>query len=421
MGSTLVPESVFVRIVLVSICVLVSPVLADLPKTTAADGLTTKVTSRENKKPTELTTVTGLNDTSGSTEAAVVTGETDNVGLSTVIVELKHYGTRKFTFLEPDHIPISNFLDLDENVDLELLFTEQVQANNSSQNSSPAENIVLQIEDYDDEGNTKSYFLHSSPYSENPANDTVTTSTVSSRVSGFFRDILQRLGVYKYIVSYRNRQKDGAGALAPNLPHRFHPNFVNTPKGLRNLALSPVEEDQVTTSVPPSSSTTGKQRPSKGPPVPPPPPKSSIGSLFDQFKQRIKAIYPGTVWCGDGNQAKSENDIGFFYQTDVCCRAHDLCPLSIAAGEQFNRLRNNGYFTRSHCDCDKQFYNCLKNANSLVSNQIGYTYFNLLKPQCFRHEHPKVACSKKSKGRCLTYVVDETQEKLWQWFDNLIY
>ncbi|XP_055526022.1 uncharacterized protein LOC129718867 isoform X2 [Wyeomyia smithii] len=380
MGSTLVPECLFVTVVLVGSCFLFLSVLAaDVPRRRS------EVTSAANNE-TKPTTVDSSNG-SVPTATEEVSDEADNIGLSTVIVELKHYGTRNFTFLEPDHIPITNFLDLDENVDLELLFTEHVQAN-MSQDNNPADNIVLQIEDYDDEGNTKSYFLHSSPYSE-----------------GFFRDVLQRLGVYKYIVNYRNRQKDGAG-LVSKLPHRFHP------KGLRHL-VSSVEGDQVTTS---ASATTagGKQRP-------PGPTKSSIGSLFDQFKQRIKAIYPGTVWCGDGNQAKSENDIGFFYQTDVCCRAHDLCPMSIAAGEQFNRLRNNGYFTRSHCDCDKQFYNCLKNANSLVANQIGYTYFNLLKPQCFRHEHPKVVCSKKSKGKCLTYVVDETKDKLWQWFDNLIY
>ncbi|XP_058811550.1 uncharacterized protein LOC131676501 [Topomyia yanbarensis] len=333
--------------------------------------------------------------------------ESDSVGISTVIVQLKHFGTKNFTFLEPDHIPISNFLDLDENVDLELLFTEHVNASLEHSNN-PAENVVLQIEDYDDDGNTKSYFLHSSPYSANPVNESTPTSkSISTRVSGFFRDVLQRLGVYKYIVNYRNRH-GAERALDGKIPHRFHPNSLS----------ASVETDQVTTSTPSAStgSSTSKRPTAKGHPA-----KSSIASLFDQFKQRIKAIYPGTVWCGDGNQAKSENDIGFFYQTDVCCRAHDLCPMTIAAGDQFDRLRNNGFFTRSHCDCDKQFYNCLKNANTLVSSQIGYTYFNLLKPQCFRHEHPKVACSKKSKHKCLTYVVDETKDKLWQWFDNLIF
>ncbi|XP_021706146.1 uncharacterized protein LOC5568409 isoform X2 [Aedes aegypti] len=326
--------------------------------------------------------------------------EADSVGISTVMVKLKHFGTKNFTFLEPDLIPISDFMDLDENVDLELLFSEQMNADHS-QSGSPVENVVVQIEDYDDEGNSQSYFLHSSPYSES-----------------FFRDVLQRLGVYKYILDYQaDGQSEKPNQLGPKVPHRFHPHFINTPKGIRNLPNHFV--DQVSPSL--TSTTPVGIGASSSTKRPPKPHKTHGGGLFNQFKQRIKAIYPGTVWCGDGNQAKSENDIGFFYMTDACCRAHDLCPAAIAAGEQFNRLKNNGYFTRSHCDCDKQFYNCLKNANTLVSNQIGYTYFNLLKPQCFRHEHPKVACSKKIKGKCITYVVDENQDKVWQWFDNLIY
>ncbi|XP_058445431.1 uncharacterized protein LOC131426591 [Malaya genurostris] len=365
--------------------------------------------------PTESLATSSKQTLNGSTTAAptVDENEVDNVGISTVIVELKHFGTKNFTFLEPDHIPISNFLDLDENVDLELLFTEHVNGK-LELSTNPADNIVLQIEDYDDDGNTKSYFLHSSPYSASPLNETTSASKpISTRVSGFFRDILQRLGVYKYIVNYRNRKESEAEDT--KLPHRFQPNSSNKSlKGLRSL--SAVVEDDQTTPSSPIAATNSKRTSQKGQST-----KSSIASLFDQFKQRIKAIYPGTVWCGDGNQAKSENDIGFFYMTDACCRAHDLCPMSVSAGDRFDRLKNNGFFTRSHCDCDKQFYNCLKNANSLVSSQIGYTYFNLLKPQCFRHEHPKVGCSKKKKGKCLTYIVDETQEKLWQWFDNLIF
>ncbi|XP_039444285.1 uncharacterized protein LOC120424281 isoform X1 [Culex pipiens pallens] len=352
----------------------------------------------------------------------------DSVGISTVIVESKHFGTKNYTFLEPNHIPISDFLDMDEDMDLELLFTEVVNADfQQGGGTSPAQNIMLQIEDYDDEGNTQSYFLHSSPHSEEThgngttaQSDRFTSPDVSSRVSGFFRDVLQRLGVYKYIVDYQNEQNQGGGqgGGGSKVPHRFHPHLINTPKGLRNIPAHFGDQFQPSETTPGSPSlTSSSKRPRPGAV----PPRSSIGNLFNQFKQRIKAIYPGTVWCGDGNQAKSENDIGFFHLTDTCCRAHDLCPVSIAAGEQFNRLKNNGYFTRSHCDCDKAFYNCLKNADTLVSNQIGYTYFNLLKPQCFRHEYPKVACTKKSKGKCLTYVVDETKDKLWQWFDNLIY
>ncbi|XP_035783098.1 uncharacterized protein LOC118461635 [Anopheles albimanus] len=270
-------------------------------------------------------------------------------------------------------------------------------------------------------------------------------------VSEFFRSMLERFGVVSPIEIY---QSPGPGPVTVPVPaelttersrlrsYRYRPHFVSTAKGLRNIPaqlndgqLVHAPDDATDRPMAPSSSSfapsllsTVGRRPAGGEPTatvgrpsPVTTPSSTIKNLFNSFKRKIKAIYPGTVWCGDGNQAKSEDDIGFFYLTDSCCRAHDLCPITIAAGEQFNRLRNNGHFTRSHCDCDKQFYNCLKNADTLVSRQIGYTYFNLLKPQCFRYEHPKVSCTKRKKGKCLTYVVNEQQSKEWQWFDNLIF
>uniref|UniRef100_A0A182MQS7 Phospholipase A2 n=1 Tax=Anopheles culicifacies TaxID=139723 RepID=A0A182MQS7_9DIPT len=280
------------------------------------------------------------------------------------------------------------------------------------------------------------------------------TAPTLSRVSEFVRGMLQRFGVYQYIEAYQSKGSSDGGSSSSStsgpsttgpsglsshlqrfIPHRFRPHFVSTAKGLRNIPaqlndgqLQPAPDDvgdgldTTQTSGSPSGQTPGNGGSTAGKtPGTSGGSSGTISSLFNTFKRKVKAIYPGTVWCGDGNQAKSENDIGFFYLTDTCCRAHDLCPITIAAGEQFNRLKNNGYFTRSHCDCDKQFFNCLKNANTLVSRQIGYTYFNLLKPQCFRYEHPKLNCTKRSKGKCLSYVVDEKQNKQWQWFDNLTF
>lgn len=119
-----------------------------------------------------------------------------------------------------------------------------------------------------------------------------------------------------------------------------------------------------------------------------------VAEIIDTFKDKLKAIYPGTLWCGDGNQARSEYEVGIFRNTDICCRMHDKCPSSIPAGHTYKNLRNGGLFTRSHCDCDQEFYRCLKKANSIVSNKIGYTYFNILRPQCYRREHPIIGCRK---------------------------
>lgn len=123
-------------------------------------------------------------------------------------------------------------------------------------------------------------------------------------------------------------------------------------------------------------------------------PISPITAITDGIKDRLKAIYPGTLWCGDGNQARNQNEIGLFRNTDICCKQHDECPAFIKSGSEFKGLRNTGLFTRSHCECDVKFYNCLKRTDTLISNKIGYTYFNILRPQCFRKEYPIVGCKK---------------------------
>lgn len=59
-------------------------------------------------------------------------------------------------------------------------------------------------------------------------------------------------------------------------------------------------------------------RPVSMPPSPPKLPSSPLGAITDGIKDRLKAIYPGTLWCGDGNQARSHNQIGLFRNTDIC-------------------------------------------------------------------------------------------------------
>ncbi|KAJ8710440.1 hypothetical protein PYW07_009806 [Mythimna separata] len=145
-------------------------------------------------------------------------------------------------------------------------------------------------------------------------------------------------------------------------------------------------------------------------------------SVVDSFKDRVQAIYPGTVWCGDGRSATARSsDLGLFFFTDTCCRQHDACKLYIKAGETKYGLTNTGLFTRSHCSCDSKFRECLRKTNSLVSAQIGVTYFNILGPQCFRNTHPIVRCVRKTRitgQKCEEYELDYTKPRMWQWFDN---
>ncbi|XP_045540446.1 uncharacterized protein LOC106716425 [Papilio machaon] len=145
-------------------------------------------------------------------------------------------------------------------------------------------------------------------------------------------------------------------------------------------------------------------------------------SVVDAFKDRVQAIYPGTVWCGDGHSAAARSgELGLFFFTDTCCRQHDACKIYIRAGETKYGLTNTGLFTRSHCSCDMKFRDCLRRTNSLVSAQIGLTYFNVLGPQCFRKAHPIVKCVRRTRitgQKCEEYELDYTKPKMWQWFDS---
>nr|XP_008193524.2 PREDICTED: phospholipase A2C isoform X1 [Tribolium castaneum] len=146
--------------------------------------------------------------------------------------------------------------------------------------------------------------------------------------------------------------------------------------------------------------------------------KEFSGEMVDGFKSKVKAIYPGTKWCGDGNISKSYDDLGKFADTDKCCREHDMCPINIDAGATKYDLVNTGLFTRSHCDCDKKFYDCLKEAGGVVAESIGFTYFTVLGPQCFKEEYPIIGCLDTKEKKCLQYVTDTRRPKMYQWFDS---
>ena len=66
---------------------------------------------------------------------------------------------------------------------------------------------------------------------------------------------------------------------------------------------------------------------------------------------RALFIFPGTNWCGNGNQA---DDLGESVDADRCCREHDTCPYYIGSlSEGFGHF-NMRLYTISHCACDEQ-------------------------------------------------------------------
>ncbi|XP_073983171.1 uncharacterized protein isoform X2 [Rhodnius prolixus] len=67
-----------------------------------------------------------------------------------------------------------------------------------------------------------------------------------------------------------------------------------------------------------------------------------------------KFIAPGTNWCGPSNRALKYGELGGFWQTDKCCRKHDMCKLSIPPLRKKYSSMNTGLITLSHCSCDRR-------------------------------------------------------------------
>ncbi|GBM90199.1 Phospholipase A2 [Araneus ventricosus] len=130
-------------------------------------------------------------------------------------------------------------------------------------------------------------------------------------------------------------------------------------------------------------------------------------------------IFPGTKWCGAGDKAKTDDDLGFHQDTDRCCRAHDKCDDLIEGGGTKHNLTNKSPFTKLNCKCDDEFYDCLKRVNSVTSNTIGNTYFNVLKRPCYYYDYPLTKKCKKYrtflKLKCVEYEKNTKVPKIWQW------
>ncbi|XP_067132483.1 phospholipase A2-like [Centruroides vittatus] len=107
--------------------------------------------------------------------------------------------------------------------------------------------------------------------------------------------------------------------------------------------------------------------------------RQTLEQLFD-----IPIIFPGTKWCGLGDIAENDDDLGIFKGTDSCCRSHDKCEPEILAGESKYGLENDGLLTRKGCTCDEQFYSCLCKDGSPSSITVGEMYFDILQNKCFR-------------------------------------
>merc|ERR1719447_553961 len=98
--------------------------------------------------------------------------------------------------------------------------------------------------------------------------------------------------------------------------------------------------------------------------------KTEVGEKRSWIGDLMRAS--GTRWCGQGDGADSVEDLGGYTGADRCCRHHDLgCPRKIGPGETVRGITN------------KRFKNCLKLEGSLISNVVGYLFFEVVNTPCF--------------------------------------
>lgn len=142
-----------------------------------------------------------------------------------------------------------------------------------------------------------------------------------------------------------------------------------------------------------------------------------IGEIIPIFGN---VTFPGTLWCGPGRTAKNYYELGSESDVDACCRDHDHCDDAIVPGESKYGLSNTGSYTKSNCDCDHKFYQCLKAVDSLTAKLVGMTFFNIVAMECFKMEYPVVACVKYSESgifkKCSSYLFDLQKPKVYQFF-----
>ncbi|KAI1291944.1 Acidic phospholipase A2 PA4 [Halotydeus destructor] len=129
-----------------------------------------------------------------------------------------------------------------------------------------------------------------------------------------------------------------------------------------------------------------------------------------------RALLPGTKWCGLGDSASNYFDLGKRKDVDVCCRAHDHCPIRLKALRSGYGLLNLSLYTKSHCDCDEDFMRCLRHVNSKVSEMLGNFYFNIMKVQCIKEEKTLICKeyrkSANGKDECVRFESDKNNTKM---------
>ncbi|XP_044252994.1 uncharacterized protein LOC123003971 isoform X2 [Tribolium madens] len=120
-------------------------------------------------------------------------------------------------------------------------------------------------------------------------------------------------------------------------------------------------------------------------------------------QKRSVLIVPGTLWCGDSDNAKKYSHLGPMAYTDKCCRRHDHCKRNIPGFTTKYNFHNYSPFTLSHCWCDSSFRACLKMVDSSDANLVGKLFFNVVQTKCFVIKPRKICVKSTWWGQCEKY------------------
>lgn len=134
------------------------------------------------------------------------------------------------------------------------------------------------------------------------------------------------------------------------------------------------------------------------------PKESDAENNNDKLRRSKRGFtYPGTLWCGAGNIADHYDQLGEFAETDKCCRVHDHCPYVIHAFSSNYGYTNFKWHSLSHCDCDNQLKECLRQVNHTSSRVVGQAFFNVIEVPCFEFTYEEQCVERHWYGMCKRY------------------
>ncbi|CAG5083235.1 Similar to Phospholipase A2 (Apis dorsata), partial [Cotesia congregata] len=120
-----------------------------------------------------------------------------------------------------------------------------------------------------------------------------------------------------------------------------------------------------------------------------------FNNSVNYINRKRRLLVPGSLWCGVGNVAIQEDDVGQFHKTDTCCRNRDLCGFKhkeVLLHFESQKDMASKFFGKPVCKCESEFYFCLRRANTFLSRNLGRLYFSIIRPKCYTYDHPSVYC-----------------------------